>query len=273
MENENVKEDVKEQEAVEPETSAGESGYDDDSLSAVSEDVENTVEEESSNEDVETIKAEASKAKEEAENYKKAMLEMRAQMRKLNATKSLSQSDTADSEQLESQKKDEEPDYNSVEWWEKHIENKASAGTRNELLNIFQQEALDEFMNDHPEYRPENDPNDIRWTKFKQEFQEFVPLTAMKGPVTKSMIKQRFNKIHNLIESSTPKLKKDEEKETQRSAKEIEAASSVGSGKSPIKEDVKNYSQKTLGLAKQFGVDPETIEKSEEFFQINSLEL
>lgn len=63
------------------------------------------------------------------------------------------------------------------------------------------QEVFDSWMENHPEYSEDNDPNGILWNRFKEEFNLYV---KPENPKTYVKI---FNKIHNEIFGITTKPK------------------------------------------------------------------
>jgi len=55
------------------------------------------------------------------------------------------------------------------------------------------QEILDTFLEEHPEYSADNDPNGVLWTQFKEEY------ALYKHPNNPKDLKKIFNKIHRDI--------------------------------------------------------------------------
>lgn len=67
------------------------------------------------------------------------------------------------------------------------------------VLNAFQQDAFDEFLEKYPEYNN----NDEAWDMFMEEFSDRIPVTTLakrKGvPVTKKFIREHLEKIHGSL--------------------------------------------------------------------------
>lgn len=59
-------------------------------------------------------------------------------------------------------------------------------------------DALEDFLEEHPEYSPENDKGDILWGRFKSEFEQYKKPDSPRG------LKKLFKKIHNTVVGIKP---------------------------------------------------------------------
>ena len=115
--------------------------------------------------------------------------------------------------------------------------------TKSEALvyNSFQQEALDEFLEDHPHYNEDEDG----WKSFLAENEERVPLVdyaKKKGvPLTKKLIRERLESVHRALGADVQGAKEEGKKELLRTqtAAQIMAASSKNGEVPPPKQPVK----------------------------------
>ena len=92
-------------------------------------------------------------------------------------------------------------------------------------------EVLDEFLENHPEYQPKNDPGNILWDRFKSEY------SLYKQPDNPRALKQILNKIHKDVFGiqSTTALNKNE-----AAREKIKVASHSSSSRpTPSREGVK----------------------------------
>lgn len=97
------------------------------------------------------------------------------------------------------------------------------------LYNAFQQEALDDFLDEHPEYGE----NDETWSAFMAEFEDRLPMVEWaekkKIPLTKKLIRERLKSIHRALGSDITRAKEEGKKELLKtqSAAQIAAAGSA----------------------------------------------
>lgn len=118
------------------------------------------------------------------------------------------------------------------------------------LYNSIQQDALDQFLEKHPEYNE----NEKLWGEFVKEFEDRVPLVEVarrtKVPLTRRLVLERLNSIHNVINVSGKELGKKELLKTQKLAKIASAGNTAGErAKQPTKP------RRSIIPTKQSGLD------------------
>jgi len=98
------------------------------------------------------------------------------------------------------------------------------------VVNSLQQEALDKFINQHPEYRD----SDKVWQAFMSEFDDRVPISEVakrKGTtVTKSLVTDRLRSIHNAVGKDTDNAKEEGKSELLQTQSQAAIAASVATG-------------------------------------------
>ncbi len=107
-------------------------------------------------------------------------------------------------------------------------------------------DALEDFLEEHPEYSPENDKGDILWNRFKSEFEQYKKPDSPRG------LKKLFKKIHNEVVGIKPAS---DLRKIEAGKEKIESASHSAS-----KSKSKNKSEQIVDSSKTT-IDRETAER------------
>lgn len=100
------------------------------------------------------------------------------------------------------------------------------------VVNSLQQEALDEFIAQHPEYSE----SDKVWQQFMTEFDDRVPISELAKrknvAVTKSLVMDRLRSIHSAIDKDKDNAKEEGKAELMKNQSQAAIAASVRGGQS-----------------------------------------
>lgn len=101
-------------------------------------------------------------------------------------------------------------------------------------------EVLDDFLEKHPEYQPKNDPGNVLWERFKQEYSLYRPTQNPRD------LKKILNKVHTEVFGIKPVAALNKQDATKE---KIKVASHGGTSRpSPSREGVKRASMVQTGL-------------------------
>ena len=127
--------------------------------------------------------------------------------------------------------------------------------TREESQKMFyesvKQEEVDKFLEKFPEYKPENDPNDINWNALQREFSIF------RAPDNPRLIGDRLERAHKSVARVTPDRNVEAKRQQIRTA-------SVGSGGVQRSSSHKSLDPDKRAMLDRGGWSQEEIKRIEE---------
>ncbi len=121
------------------------------------------------------------------------------------------------------------------------------------FYKAVEQEELGKFLDKYPEYKPENDPNDLNWGTLQKE------LGFYKMPSNPKLIQEILERAHRAI----PKVQSGPSIPVQQRKVQVASAGSGGGAQRPSSNAVTAFDPDTRAMLKQGGFSDEDIKAME----------